>query len=99
MNTLAVTTLITTDTLKYAPAALAGVAAAESAAPLAPGTSKQAAVVNAVLQGVQVGSGVLETSTNPTVAGVATLVNLIVSIFNDLNVFRHAAPATAAKTA
>jgi hypothetical protein len=96
MTTLAVTNQITADTLTYAPAVLAGVAAAETAAPLAPGMSKQAAVVNAVLQGIQVGSGALETSANPTVAGVAVLINLVVSIFNDLKVFKHAAPAAAA---
>jgi N-acetylglucosamine-6-phosphate deacetylase len=94
MNMLAVTSLITADTLAFAPAVLAGVSAAETAAPLAPGTTKQAAVVNAVLQGIQVGSGELETSANPTVAGVATLVNLFVSIFNALKVFKHATPGT-----
>jgi hypothetical protein len=93
MSTLAVTTQITQGTLAYAPAVLAGVAAAESAAPLAPGASKQAAVVSAVLNGIEVGSGALESSPNPTIAGVALLVNLFVSIFSSLGIFKHAAPA------
>jgi hypothetical protein len=91
MSAITVTNQITAETLAYAPAVLAGIQAAEQAAPLAPGSSKQAAVVSAVLQGVEVGSGALESSSNPTVAGVAGLVNLFVSILNSLGVFKHTA--------
>jgi hypothetical protein len=91
MSTLSTVNSITTQTVSYAPAVLAGIQAAE--ATQAGGASKQAAVVQAVLNGVEVGSGDLAQSSNPTVAGVAALVNLFVSIFNSLGIFKHGTPA------
>ena len=88
MSVLSVTNQITAETMQYAPAVMAGVQAAQQAAPDAPGQSKQAAVVSAVLTGVEVGSGALENSPNKTVAGVALLINMFVSIFKAL---RHPA--------
>lgn len=90
-------TTITNETLQYAPAVIAGIQAAELTG--ATGQSKQAAVVSSVLNGVEVGSGVLESSPNPTVAGVALLVNMFVSIFKALNFgpFKQS-PAVAAAT-
>lgn len=89
MSTLATVNTITTGVVSYAPAVIAGIQAAEATG-TASGQSKQAAVVSAVLNGVEVGSGALENSTNSTVAGVAALVNLFVSIFNSLGIFKHA---------
>lgn len=94
MSVLSTVTTINTGVVQYAPAVLAGIQAAEATG--ATGPSKQAAVVSAVLNGVEVGSGDLVSSPNPTVAGVAALVNLFVTIFNSLNIFKHtAAPAGA----
>ena len=76
-------TQITTQTLAYAPAVLAGIQVAEQST--ASGASKQQAVVNAVLAG----SGALEAAPNANVAGIAALVNLFVSIFNSLGLFNH----------
>lgn len=75
---------ITLQTATYAGAVIAGVQAAQYAAPDAPGISKQSAVVSHVLDGIDVGSQALETSPNATVASVALLVNLVVSIFKTL---------------
>jgi hypothetical protein len=80
MNTLAVTNQITTETLAYAPALLAGVQAIETIAPPVSGQTKQSVLLNKVLVGVEVGSGVLENSPNPTVAGCALLVNLFAAL-------------------
>lgn len=74
---------ITTQTLTYAPAVIAGVQAAETTG--ASGTSKLQAVVNGVLAGSQA----LEGAPNPDVAGIAALVNLFVSIFNATGIFSH----------
>lgn len=93
MSTTAAINTITTNTLQYAPAVLAGIQAAEAVAPSASGSSKQVAVVSSVLQGIEVGSGALESSPNPTVASVALLVNLFVSIFNSLGIFKKTATA------
>lgn len=78
---------ITTQTLTYAPAVIAGVQAAETTG--ASGTSKLQAVVNGVLAGSQA----LEGAPNPDVAGIAALVNLFVSIFNATGIFGHKAKA------
>lgn len=83
MSTLTTVNTITTGVEQYTPAVIAGIQAAELTG--APGPSKQAAVVSSVLNGVEVGSGALENSSNPTVAGVALLVNMFVSIFKALN--------------
>lgn len=76
---------ITTQTLTYTPAVIAGVQAAETS--LASGPSKQQAVINAILAGSQAAEGV----PNPNVAAIAALVNLTVSIFNALGLFKHKA--------
>lgn len=86
---------INSQTLQYAPAVLAGIQAAEAIAPTASGSSKQAAVVQSVLAGVEVGSGALESSPNPTVSAVAQLVNLFVAIFNSLGIFKKSAAQSA----
>lgn len=95
MSTASTINTITTQTLSYAPAVIAGVQAAELSG--ASGETKAQAVVNAVLAG----SGAAESATNPNVAGIASLVNLFVSIFNATGLFSHKAtvPAVApAKT-
>jgi hypothetical protein len=86
----ALSTTISQQTLTYLPAALAGIQAAEHAAPEAPGVSKLAAV----LAGIQAASQAAEAIPNPQVQGIAALVNLSVAIFNALGTFRHrSAPA------
>jgi hypothetical protein len=80
---------ITSNTLAYAPAVLAGIQVAETSP--APGTTKLQAVVNGILGGSQV----LEGTPNPTVAGIAALVNLFVSILNATGVFNHKATPAA----
>ncbi len=84
---------ITNDVAGYTPAVLAGVQAAEQST--AGGSTKLQAVVNGVLGT----TGALETNTNPNVAAVSALANLIVGIFNALGIFGHkSAPAAAAPT-
>jgi hypothetical protein len=88
---------ITSQTLTYAPAVAAAVTAAQqirNADPSVTGPMAQHAVVSSVLTGIEVGSGALESSPNQTVAGIAQLVNLFVSLFQALN---HSAFATAQK--
>jgi hypothetical protein len=80
---------INTATLEYLPAVLAGVQAAEQVAPGLPGETKAQAVVN----GIIAGSAVLAGDANPNVAGIAALVNLVVSILNAAKIFRHKAVA------
>jgi len=78
---------ITSGILIYTPAVIAGVQAAE--ATNASGPDK----LGAVLAGIQAGSGVLAGSTtaNGDVKAISGLVNLVVSIFNALGVFKHGA--------
>lgn len=83
MSVTAKVNVITTQTLAYAPAVLAGIQAAELSA--ASNETKLQSVVNGVLAG----SGALESSTNPEVAGIAALTNLFVSIFNATGIFSH----------
>lgn len=90
-------TTITNETLQYAPAVIAGIQAAETAAQqtAATGAQKHDAVLNGVLAGIQVGSGALAQSGTGQVAAISGLINLFVSIFNSLNLFKHStAPAT-----
>lgn len=82
---------INTQTITYLPAVLAGVQAAEQSN--AAGATKKQAVVNAVIAGAR-GA---ETSTNPNVAGIAALVDLVVSILNSTGVFSHKSPAAPAQ--
>lgn len=87
MSALSVVNQITSQTVDYAPAVIAGVQAAQAARnadPSITGAQAQSAVVSSILTGIEVGSGALETSKNPTVAGIALLVNLFVSIFKAL---------------
>lgn len=81
-------TTITNETLQYAPAVLAGVQAAETATG-ATGQSKHDAVLNGVLAGIQVGSGALAQASTGQVAAISGLINLFVSIFNSLGIFKH----------
>lgn len=83
MSTSTAVTAITTQTLAYAPAVLAGVSVAEQSN--APGATKLQAVVNGVLGTSQA----LESAPNPDVAGISALVNLFVSILNATGVFSH----------
>ncbi len=87
-------TQITAGTLQYAPAVIAGIQAAEAAAQqtAATGAQKHDAVLNGILQGIQVGSGALAQGTGQ-VAAISGLINLFVSIFNGLNLFHHSIPA------
>lgn len=85
MSVATSTGAITTQTLQYLPAVLAGVQTAEVSG--ATGQGK----LNAVLQGIQAGSGLAAGSANADVAGIATLINLVVSIFNATNVFKKKA--------
>lgn len=73
---------ITLQTIQLAPALIH---AAETTS--AGGPEKQSAVVS-VLTGIQVASGDLVNHPNPTVAATATLVNMIVSLFNALGAFK-----------
>ncbi len=79
---------INQQTLTYLPAALAGIQAAELAAPNAPGASK----LDAVLAGIAAASQTAEAIPIPQVQGIAALVNLSVMIFNMLGAFRHRSP-------
>jgi len=90
MNVQTTTNMITAETLTYAPAVLAGVQAMEAMAPTAANPIKQSAVVQAVT-GIEVVSGALEASPNPTVASVAILVNLFCAL---IKAFRHQSSAT-----
>jgi hypothetical protein len=79
---------VNAQTLTYVPAVLAGVQAAEQSA--GNGASKKQAVVNAIL----IGARAAEATPNPNVAGIAALVDLVVSILNSTGVFSHkSAPA------
>jgi hypothetical protein len=98
MTTLAVTNQITADTLAYAPALMAGVQAIETIAPPVPGATKQSVLLNKVLVGIDVGSGALESSPNPTVASCALLVNLFASLIKAFAGMKTA-PAVAATAA
>lgn len=80
---------ITSNTLSYAPAVVAGVQAAEITG--ASGATKQQAVINGILAGSQA----LEIAPNPNVAAIAALINLFVSIFNATGIFHHAPQAGA----
>jgi hypothetical protein len=95
MSTLAVTNQITSEALAYAPALLAGVQAIETIAPPVSGATKQSVLLNKVLVGIEVGSGALENSPNPTVASCALLVNLFAAL---IKAFKPA-PAAAAPVA
>ncbi len=88
MNVTSSVNNITNQIAGFAPAVIVAVQAAE-AVPGASGSDKQKAVVQAVLTGVEVGSQALETHSNPAVASVALLVNLVVSVFNALGLFKR----------
>lgn len=76
-------TVIDTQILAYLPAVIAGTQAAEQST--ASGAAKLQAVVNGILAGSAIEAG----SPNVNVAAVASLVNLVVSIFNATGVFSH----------
>ena len=78
---------INTETMAHAPAALGTILAVENAiATSVPGDTKAQIVINSVLAGAQVAG----TDPNVTVASVAGLVTLFVSILNAAGVFKHA---------
>jgi hypothetical protein len=99
MTTLAVTNQITTEALVYAPALMAGVQAIETIAPPVSGATKQSILLNKVLIGVEVGSGALESSPNPTVASCALLVNLFASLIKAFKTAPTVAATAAAAAA
>jgi hypothetical protein len=90
LSVLTTVNQITTQTATYAPALVLAAQAAGGT-----GQEKQSAVVR-VLTGIEVGSGALENSPNPTVASVALLVNMLVSLFKALRHPSFVAPAPTA---
>lgn len=90
-------TTITSDTLQYAPAVIAGIQAAELAG--GTGQAKHTAVLNGILTGVQVGSAALAQSSTGQVQAISSLINLFVSIFNSLGLFKHSTITAASETA
>jgi hypothetical protein len=91
MGVTSTITNIDTQTIRYAPAIILGVQAAEAAgvATGATGDQKAAAVLAGILAGARVAEGIPV----PQVAAIAGLIDLTVSIFNALGVFNHVAPA------
>ena len=89
MSTATVVNNITHQTLTYAPAVLGAVQAIEAVAPNLPGATKQQIVINQILAATGSVSTSLESSTNPTVAGIAGLVNLFVGILNATGIFQR----------
>ncbi len=87
MSTASTIQAINNDTIAYAPAVIAGIQAAEATGSITGATGPQKA--QAVIDGVLAGSQALENSKNANVAGIAALVDLFVSIFNSLGVFKH----------
>lgn len=87
MSVASTVATITTNELQYAPAVLAGVQVAEAAGVNATGAEKAQAVLNGILEGSQV----LATTPTvpPSVAGIAALINLSVSIINAFGLFGH----------
>lgn len=80
---------INAETMKQAPAILATAIAVENAVgSTVPGTAKAEIVSNAVFAGAQA----MSASPNVTVAGIASLTALFVSILNATGIFKHAAP-------
>ncbi len=77
---------INANIVAYAPAVITAVQAAEMSS--ASGTDKATAVINAIQQG----SANLTLAPQPDVAAIAGLVNLVVTIFNMLGVFKHKTP-------
>lgn len=84
---------ISSNVTAYTPAVIAGVQAAEVSGQQ--GASKLQTVVNAVLGT----AGALEQSSNPNVAAISALVNLVVSIFNSTGIFSHKSAAASAAPA
>ncbi len=83
MSIVSTVNQIDTETLAYAPTAIAGILAAEQTA--ASGGSKKQAVIDGILAGAKVG----ETVPIPQVAAISGMIDLFVSIFNALGLFRH----------
>lgn len=96
MSAVSTVTQIETQTLTYAPAAIAGIQAAEAGGQIvgAAGPSKLSAVLSGIAAGAQVGEAIPV----PQVAAISGMINLFVSIFNALGIFKHA-PAAAAPAA
>lgn len=77
---------ITNQIVAYTPAVIAGVQAAEVTG--VSGASK----LQAVIAGIQEGSQIAEGIPVPAVSAIAGLVNLVVSIFNAVGLFKHSTP-------
>jgi hypothetical protein len=81
MSITSVVNQIDTQTLAFAPMAMAGIIAAQQTA--AAGADKKQAVMDGILAGAKVG----ETVANPNVAAISGMIDMFVSIFKALNVF------------
>jgi hypothetical protein len=82
-NIVTAVTAIDHTIATYAPAVIAGVQAAEQST--ASGEDKKQAVIDAIIAGSQVAEGI----PIPQVAAIGGLIDLVVSIFNALGLFRH----------
>lgn len=87
MSTATVVNQITAATDANAPAVLAGIIGIEQAASSLPGATKAQIVVAQVLAGARAAEGI----PNPTVAGIAALVDIFVSILNASGLFKKKA--------
>jgi hypothetical protein len=89
MATLTLVNQIEASIAKFLPSTLTAVLATEGAAHNVAGATKLQNVVNAVIAGTAV---VEAESPAPSVAAIAGLANLLVTILNYTGVFKHGAP-------
>lgn len=85
MNVTSTVNAIDAQALQYAPAAIAGIHAAELSS--ASGANKKQAVIDGILAGAKIG----ETVPVPQVAAISAMIDLFVSIFNALGIFKKKA--------
>jgi precorrin-4 methylase len=78
---------IDATTLQFAPQVFAGVTAVEAAAAGLPGQTKAEIVINSVIAGAHAAEGV----PIPSVAGIAALVELFVTMLSATGIFKHKA--------
>lgn len=86
MSIISTVTQIDTQTLQYAPAVLAAIQAAELSGQS--GSNKKQAVLDGVLKGAQVAENI----PIPQVQAIAGMVDMFVSIFNSLGIFKKSNP-------
>ena len=86
MSVVNTVTQIDSQIMAYTPAVMAGVTAAEASSQS--GSNKKQAVLSAIQAGTKVG----ETIPVPQVAAISGLIDLVVSIFNALGIFKHSLP-------